>query len=198
MKKFKVVEVYSGYGEMGIEGIDVVEGKSLKGVCSKLNKNNLKGLLEGCEDKEEEKINKSMWEEFYNFVKVNSKEGWSTTWQYWNGSAWASSASTSQANSYATINTNLPSLALGSAGFLWQAVLLGNGNQLVAVDQVQILATEDVDAPTPPNTLTALSQSGGTAITTATWYNYATPYFSFAGADDGLGSGVEGYYGKLS
>ena len=76
MKKFKIVEVYSGYGEMGIEGIDVVEGKSLKGVCSKLNKDNLKGLLEYCESKEEEKINKSLWEEFYNFVKVNSKEGW--------------------------------------------------------------------------------------------------------------------------
>ena len=76
MKKFKVVGVYSGYGEMGIEGIDVVEGKSLKGVCSNLNKNNLKRMLEGCESKEDKKINKSVWEEFYNFVKVNSKEGW--------------------------------------------------------------------------------------------------------------------------
>ena len=62
MKKFKVVEVYSGYGEMGIEGIDVVEGKSLKGVCSKLNKDNLKDMLKYCEDKEEEKINRSVWE----------------------------------------------------------------------------------------------------------------------------------------
>lgn len=76
MKKFKIVNVYSGYGEMGIEGIDVVEGKSLKGVCNSLNKNNLKGMLEGCESKEDKKINKSVWEEFYNFVKVNSKEGY--------------------------------------------------------------------------------------------------------------------------
>ena len=35
-KKYKVVGVYSGYGEMDIMGVDVEEGKSLKDVCIKL------------------------------------------------------------------------------------------------------------------------------------------------------------------
>ena len=35
-RKYKVVNVYSGYGEMSINGFEVVEGKSLKDVCISL------------------------------------------------------------------------------------------------------------------------------------------------------------------
>lgn len=51
----------------------------------------------------------------------------------------------------------------------------------------------DTDNPTNPTTLTSLSQNGGSAITTNTWYSHTAPYFSWSGATDG-GSSLSGYY----
>jgi len=65
MKKYKVVGVYSGYGEMDIMGVDVEEGKSLKDVCIK--------LLE--EKKEFWKDDMSYFEEFVNCWGVEGKIG---------------------------------------------------------------------------------------------------------------------------
>ena len=65
MKKYKVVGVYSGYGEMYIKGVDVEEGKSLKDVCIK--------LLEG--KKEFWKDDMSYFEEFVNCWGVEGNIG---------------------------------------------------------------------------------------------------------------------------
>ncbi len=118
-----------------------------------------------------------------------------TTWKYWSGAAWATSSSLSESNSAAVINTNIPTFPVTDDGFLWQAVLDGDGNQLVTLNEVIMESTADVVAPVAPSSLTALNESGGlTSLTTDTWYTYAAPYFSWSGASDTGGSGVGGYY----
>ncbi len=116
-----------------------------------------------------------------------------STWKYYN-SGWVTSSSTSQTNSAAVINSNIATFPVSTGGFVWQGVLDGNGSQLVTLNSVTLTATADSTAPTPPDTLTALNQSGGSAITTNTWYKHTGPYFSWSGATDTGGSGVSGYY----
>jgi hypothetical protein len=117
------------------------------------------------------------------------------TWKFWNGSAWATSNSLTDSNSQAAASTNIPTLTANSGGLIWQAILTGNGNQQVTLNTTTLVATEDVTDPVNPNSLTALDQNGGIIpLTTNTWYNYPTPYFSWSGATDTGGSGVDGYY----
>lgn len=117
-----------------------------------------------------------------------------TIWKYWDGAAWVASSGLTQANSAATINTNIQTFPVTEDGFLWQAILFGNGNQLVTLNEVVLESTSDLVVPSAPNTLTALDQSGGlVSLTTNTWYGYTAPYFSWSGASDG-GSGIAGYY----
>lgn len=118
-----------------------------------------------------------------------------TTWKYWDGAAWSTSSGFTQANSAATINTNITTFPVTTSGFLWQAILYGNGNQLVTLNEVVMESTSDLVAPVAPSSLTALNESGGlTSLTTNTWYSYTAPYFSWSGASDTGGSGVWGYY----
>ncbi|MEK9156215.1 MAG: fibronectin type III domain-containing protein [Patescibacteria group bacterium] len=117
-----------------------------------------------------------------------------TSWKYYTAGAWTASSSTTQANTAADVNTNIGSLTVTNDGVLWQAVLLGSGDQVVTLNSVAITYTEDTDNPTNPTTISALNASGGsTTLTTSNWYSYATPYFSWSGASDG-GSGIEGYW----
>jgi hypothetical protein len=116
------------------------------------------------------------------------------TWLYWNGSAWTTSASTSSSNTASDIDTNINTLQVTEDGIKWQAILDGDGTQLVTLNSVEIEAQGDTDNPTAPNSLTALDVSGGaTSLTTNNWYTYTTPYFSWSGATDS-GAGVAGYY----
>lgn len=141
--------------------------------------------------------------DFTGFVATESAAGGSityrlssdagSTWQYYN-SGWVTSNSVSEANTAAVIDTNIDTFTLGSGGIMWQAILDGNGSQQVALTGVVIEATEDLDDPTNPSSLTSLSASGGSSITTNTWYTHSAPYFSWSGAGDGDGSGVSGYY----
>ena len=140
--------------------------------------------------------------DFTGFVATESAAGGSisyrlssdsgSTWQYYS-SGWTTSSSTSQANTAAEIDTNIGTFPVGSGGIMWQAILDGDGTQQVALTGVVIEAEEDLDDPTNPNALTSLSASGGSSITTNTWYTHAAPYFSWSGATD-AGSGVSGYY----
>ena len=66
-KKYKVVGVYSGYGEMDIMGVDVDEGESLKDVCIK--------LLEEKKKRFEDDDSVSYFEEFVNCWGVEGKIG---------------------------------------------------------------------------------------------------------------------------
>lgn len=117
-----------------------------------------------------------------------------TTWKYWDGMAWVTSAGFTEANTAATVNTNIGTFPVTPGGFLWQAIFLGNGNQLVTLNEVILDSTRDLADPTVPSALTALDQTGGSIpLTTNTWYTYTAPYFGWSGATD-AGSGVWGYY----
>lgn len=117
-----------------------------------------------------------------------------TSWKYYTGGAWTTSASTSQTNSATTINSNIATFPVTTSGILWQAVLTGDGTQQVTLSEVNIGITADNTAPTNPSSLTSLSQNGGSAITTDTWYSHTGPYFSWTPGDDGTGAGLAGYY----
>ncbi len=117
-----------------------------------------------------------------------------TTWKYWDGGAWATSASTAQANASSTIDTNIDTFSISSSGIKWQAILDGDGTQAVTLNSITVEAEADTTNPNPPSSLTALNVSGGgTSLTTNTWYTYTTPYFSWSGASD-TEAGVAGYY----
>ncbi len=120
-----------------------------------------------------------------------------STWKYWNSSAWVASSGFGEANPVATVNTNIPTFPVSTGGLVWQAILLGNGDEVVKLNSVDLVATEDLVAPAWPGspTLIAKNQSGGTTdLTTATWYTYSAPYFEWSAATDTDGSGVIGYY----
>lgn len=117
-----------------------------------------------------------------------------STWKYYTGGAWTTSASTSQVNSAATISTNIATFPVGSGGIVWQAILTGNGSEQVTLSSVNLFATTDPDPPTNPDTLTSLSAVAGSAITTDTWYAHTAPSFTWSGASDGAGAGIAGYY----
>ena len=65
MKNYKIVNVYSSYGEMSINGVSNEKGESLKEVCIDLLK----------EKKESMKESKSYFEEFVNSWGVKGKLG---------------------------------------------------------------------------------------------------------------------------
>jgi len=66
MKKYKVVNVYTGYGERSINGCSLMEGRNVESVCKKLLK----------EKKKKMKKDKSYFEEFVNFWKVKDGVGY--------------------------------------------------------------------------------------------------------------------------
>lgn len=116
-----------------------------------------------------------------------------STWKYWDSDSWETSASTSQANTEADINTNIPTLPISSSGIKWQAILDGDGTQQVTVNEVIVEANSDTTNPTAPSSITALSAFGGSSLTTNTWYTHTGPYFSWSGASD-AGAGLAGYF----
>ena len=117
-----------------------------------------------------------------------------STWQYYTSGNWTTSASTAQANTAAEIDAAIGEFPVSSSGILWQAILSSDGSDQVILNSVEIGADSDVDAPSNPSTITALSTNGGASIDSNTWYEHTAPYFSWSGSDDGSGAGVYGYY----
>ncbi len=116
------------------------------------------------------------------------------SWKYWDGSQWVASEGLNQANSQTVLADNLATLQPNSQGFLWQAILYGDGSQRPTISSVEMRATSDTTEPTNPDTIQVLdSQEGSIAIATNDWHNYDEPYFSWSGAADN-GSGLAGYY----
>ena len=74
MKNYKIVNVYSGYGEMSINrGIDEVVGNSLKEVCIELLEEKKDSFIEDGE--EDGEVDLSYFEEFVNVWGVKDKIG---------------------------------------------------------------------------------------------------------------------------
>lgn len=119
------------------------------------------------------------------------------TWKYWNGSAWATSANTTQANSAAVIDANINTFPVTLGGITWQAVLLGNGDEQVTLNSITLASTSDTVAPsTASTTISALKAAGGSTLSSNAWTNGSSPYFSWTAATD-ADSGVKGYCAYL-
>lgn len=61
-----------------------------------------------------------------------------TTWQYWNGSAWATATLATNYNTAAQINTNIPTFSAASGQIKVRAFLISNGSQFVQLDKIVI------------------------------------------------------------
>jgi hypothetical protein len=123
--------------------------------------------------------------------RLSDDEG--TTWKYWNGSAWVTSNSTGESNPASVINSNLSSFPVTFNGITWQAVLDGNGDQQVSLDQVQLGHNQDVTAPTSnASSIQAYKSNGGASIGSGAWTNSPSPYFTWTAGTD-AGSGIKGY-----
>lgn len=116
-----------------------------------------------------------------------------STWLYWNGSSWSASSSYSQANSVSVANANILSVPVTFYGIKWQAILSGNGNQQVTLNSVGINATSDTTAPTAASSILAYKANGGSSLSSNSWTNGSSPYFSWTAGTDVGGSGVKGY-----
>ena len=69
------------------------------------------------------------------------------TWKYWNGSTWATSSTTTQANAQAVVDANIATFPVTFNGITWQAVLKGDGTQQVTLDSVTLQSTSDTTEP---------------------------------------------------
>ena len=116
-----------------------------------------------------------------------------TTWKYWNGSDWASSSSTSEANAASVLALHMSTLPVNFSGIIWQAVLTGDGTQQVTLNNIVLSATSDTSAPgTNASSITALKAAGGSSLAQNDWTNGSSPYFSWTAGDDSE-SGILGY-----
>ena len=119
------------------------------------------------------------------------------TWKYWNGSTWATSSTTTQANAQAVVDANIATFPVTFNGITWQAVLKGDGTQQVTLDSVTLQSTSDTTEPdTTGMSISALKAAGGSSLASNAWTNGSSPYFSWNAAADGS-SGVKGYCAYL-
>ena len=115
------------------------------------------------------------------------------TWLYWTGSAWDTSANNGQSNDAATINAHMDTLPVTFSGLKWQAILTGNGDQRVTLNNVSTAATSDLTAPaTNASNVTAAKVKNGSALAANAWTNGASPYFTWTDGTD-TEAGVKGY-----
>lgn len=119
-------------------------------------------------------------------------------WKYWNGSTWAISTSLAEASSASVVNSNITTFPVTFEGIAWQAVLSGNGDQQVTLNEVSIGSNIDTTDPSAnASSITMQKSNGGSAVASNGWSNGSSPYFSWtAGAD--AGSGIKGYCLSLS
>lgn len=118
-----------------------------------------------------------------------------TTWQWWNGSVWTTSSSTSQANNTATVNSNINTFPTTFGGITWQAILSGDGSQQVTLNSVSLTSTSDTTAPSTNATNIQAKKAAGDGsynLTSNGWTNGASPYFSWTDGTDSQ-SGILGY-----
>ena len=116
-----------------------------------------------------------------------------TTWLYWTGSAWATSNNFNQANTAATINSNISTLPVTFYGIKWQAILKGDGTQQVTINGLTAQATSDYVAPSAnASSLNAKKVAAGATLAADNWTNGSSPYFAWTAGSD-ASSGVKGY-----
>ncbi|MEK9196140.1 MAG: LamG-like jellyroll fold domain-containing protein, partial [Patescibacteria group bacterium] len=116
-----------------------------------------------------------------------------TTWQFWNGSAWAESSNTTEANAISVVDTNIATFPVTFEGIKWQAILKGDGSQRVTLNSVDLASTSDILEPSVNATsITALKANGGSSLAQNAWTNGSSPYLSWTAGSD-ADSGIKGY-----
>ncbi len=115
------------------------------------------------------------------------------TWKFWNGSSWADSNNTTEANPISVADANMSTFPVTLSGIKWQAVLKSNGDQRVTLNSVTLASTSDLVEPaTNASNITALKASGGSSLAQNAWTNGSSPYFSWTAGTD-TDSGIKGY-----
>ncbi len=116
-----------------------------------------------------------------------------TSWLYWDGVAWSTSANTGQANTTAIVTAHFDTFPVTFKGLRWQAIFSGNGSERVALDGVSADSTSDNGLPSSnPTTINAYMSNGGNGFSENAWINSSSPYFTWDAGSDAK-SGVYGY-----
>ncbi len=127
--------------------------------------------------------------------RLSSDNG--TSWLFWDGSNWVTSTNLNESNLASVINSNIKDFPVTFDGFMWQAVISGNGNQQVSLDAVNADATSDTTKPSAnPTNITAQKVQGGPTLAEGAWTNSGSPYFSWDAGSDSQ-SGIKGYCAYL-
>lgn len=92
--------------------------------------------------------------------QLSSDDG--TTWQYWNGSAWAT-AGAANYNSASVVDANIGTFTKSTSHIMWKAFLTSNGTQPVSIDNLAIDYTDNT-LPTISNVSPAQSASTGRVV----------------------------------
>ena len=121
-------------------------------------------------------------------VKFRFSTDGGTTFLYYNGSAFVQSSSLNQSNTAAQIGVNLSNIPVTSNGLIWQAILVGNGDEQVSLDSVTLSYTTDSDRPTLNAQNVTLQNA-----TNGEWTNIEPRIEWDAATDAPGGSGILGY-----
>ncbi|MCA9337913.1 hypothetical protein KC949_00010 [Candidatus Saccharibacteria bacterium] len=120
-----------------------------------------------------------------------------TKWLYWNGTTWAESTDITHSNNTADINAHIATLPVTFSGLKWQAVLTGDGNQLVELTSVSVTSTADTTPPaTPPSSIQMFKAKSGSSVANGSWTNGGSPDFTWTAGTDSE-SGVNSYCAYL-
>ncbi|MFA6131699.1 MAG: hypothetical protein WC702_01345 [Patescibacteria group bacterium] len=91
------------------------------------------------------------------YYQLSDDDG--VTWQYWNGSAWATAGSTNY-NNATDVNSHISAFSSVNKKIKWKAFLESNGSQQVILSNISIGYTED-EAPSVANISPAQNTAAG-------------------------------------
>jgi len=140
------------------------------------------------------------WESLANTSTLNggsityrlSDDG-GTTWKYYSGGNWTTSASYTDASSITDISANIATFPVTFYGIKWQAILKSDGTQRVQLDDVTLASNSDSIVPaTNASALKMYKTNGGNELQSNDWTNGASPYFSWTAGTD-VDAGILGY-----
>ncbi len=119
------------------------------------------------------------------------------SWQYWNGSSWATATDTTTTVNTAAQLTQaaMQALSVTTQKISVKAIMTFGGADTPSISSIAIgMTTDTTPPPTNASGLIMDKTNGGTALSSNSWTNNPSPYFSWtAGADNSGGSGLKGY-----
>lgn len=92
------------------------------------------------------------------YYQLSNDDG--ATWQYWNGSGWATAVLATDYNTATEVNTGIGSFDVSNGKIIWKAFLSSNGSQQVILDNIAIGYTQNA-TPVIQNLSAAQNTSSG-------------------------------------